>query len=232
MLSPTIQIYKVFSELWIWTLSSISVVEGMLLGDERKMCFIWKMHKKPQVSKQHVLPYDLLTCPSTSYPEWDLPSSGSISNRCCPKSPQNLKQDKLINFKKWYSPDLKAVLRNLVCVCVCVCWGWGVVKSLQSCPTLCDPMDCSPPGSSVHGDSPGKSTGVECHALLQGIFPTRGLNPHLLCLPHWQVGSLPLMPPGKPPRNLSSFYKQCQQEGAKDIPFINTCYLLQHKLPQ
>ena len=125
MLSPTIQIYKVFSESWIWTLSSISVVEGMLLGDERKMCFIWKMHKKPQVSKQHVLPYDLLTCPSTSYPEWDLPSSGSISSRCCPKSPQKLKQHKLINLKKCYSPDLKAVLRNLVCVCVCVCVGGG-----------------------------------------------------------------------------------------------------------
>ena len=45
------------------------------------------------------------------------------------------------------------------------------VKSLQSCPTLCDPMDSSPPGSSVHGDSPGKNTGVGCHTLLQGIFP-------------------------------------------------------------
>ena len=33
-------------------------------------------------------------------------------------------------------------------------------KSLQSCPTLCDPMDCSPPGSAVHGDSPGKNTGL------------------------------------------------------------------------
>ena len=42
----------------------------------------------------------------------------------------------------------------------------------QLCPTLCDPMDCSPPGSSVHGDSPGKNTGVGCHALPQGIFPT------------------------------------------------------------
>jgi len=40
-------------------------------------------------------------------------------------------------------------------------------------------MDCSPPGSSVHGDSPGKNTGVGCHALLQGIFPTQGLNPGL-----------------------------------------------------
>ena len=38
-----------------------------------------------------------------------------------------------------------------------------------SCPTLCDPMDCSPSGSSVHGDSPGKNIGVGCHALLQGI---------------------------------------------------------------
>ena len=38
----------------------------------------------------------------------------------------------------------------------------------QSCPTLCDPMICSPSGSSVHGDSPGKNTGVGCHALLQG----------------------------------------------------------------
>ena len=50
----------------------------------------------------------------------------------------------------------------------------------QSCPTLCDPMDCSPPGCSVHGDSPGKDTGVSCHALLQGIFPIQGLNPGLL----------------------------------------------------
>ena len=49
----------------------------------------------------------------------------------------------------------------------------------QSCTTLCDPMDCSPPGSSVHGDSPGKNTGVGSHALLQGIFPTQGLNPGL-----------------------------------------------------
>ena len=49
----------------------------------------------------------------------------------------------------------------------------------QSCLTLCDPMNCSPPGSSVHGDSPGKNTGVGCHALLQGIFPTQGSNPGL-----------------------------------------------------
>ena len=38
-------------------------------------------------------------------------------------------------------------------------------------------MDCSPPGSSVHGDSPGKKTGVGCHAFYKGIFPTRGSEP-------------------------------------------------------
>ena len=50
----------------------------------------------------------------------------------------------------------------------------------QSCATLCYPVDCSPPGSSVHGDSPGKNTGVGCYALLQGIFPTQGSNSSLL----------------------------------------------------
>ena len=51
----------------------------------------------------------------------------------------------------------------------------------QSGPTLFDPRDCSLPGSSVHGDSPGKNTGMGCHALLQEIFPTQGSN---LGLPH------------------------------------------------
>ena len=49
----------------------------------------------------------------------------------------------------------------------------------QSCLILCDPMDCDLPGSSVHGDSPDKNTGVGFHALLQEIFPTQGSN---LCL--------------------------------------------------
>ena len=50
----------------------------------------------------------------------------------------------------------------------------------QSCLTLCNHMDCSLPGSSVHGDSPGKNTRMGCHALLQGIFPTQRSNPGLL----------------------------------------------------
>ena len=50
----------------------------------------------------------------------------------------------------------------------------------QLCPTLCNPMDYSLPGSSVHGDSPGKNTGVGCYAFLQRIFPLQGSNPGLL----------------------------------------------------
>ena len=49
----------------------------------------------------------------------------------------------------------------------------------QLCLTLCNSMDCSPPSSSAHGDSPGKNTGVVCHALLQGILPNQGSNPGL-----------------------------------------------------
>ena len=48
----------------------------------------------------------------------------------------------------------------------------------QLYPTLCDPMDCSLLGSSVHGGSSGRNIGVDCHAL-QGIFRTQGLNPGL-----------------------------------------------------
>ena len=51
----------------------------------------------------------------------------------------------------------------------------------------CDPMDSSPPGSSVRGIFPGENTGVDCRFLLQGIFPAQGLNSRLLCLLHWQV---------------------------------------------
>ena len=60
-------------------------------------------------------------------------------------------------------------------VCVCLV--------TQLCLTLCDPMDCSPLGSSVYEDSPGKNTGMGCHSLFQGIFPTQGLSPGL---PHWR----------------------------------------------
>ena len=73
----------------------------------------------------------------------------------------------------------------------------SVLCYAQFCPILCDPVDYRPPGSSVHGDSPGKNTGVGCHALLQGIFSTKGSNPGPR-FPTLQGGSLPSEPPGKP----------------------------------
>ena len=76
--------------------------------------------------------------------------------------------------------------------------------SLQLCLTLCDPVDCCLLGSSVHGDFPSKSTGVGCHTLLQGIFPTQELNSRLLYLLHWQARSLSLAPPGKGPWNTNN----------------------------
>ena len=63
-------------------------------------------------------------------------------------------------------------------------WIMDKVLVTQLCLTLCDPLGCSLPGSSVHGDSPGRNTGVGGHFLLQRIFPTQGLNLHLLCLLH------------------------------------------------
>ena len=67
----------------------------------------------------------------------------------------------------WPSPSM-ARSKPLASLCLSLPISkMGVcAKSLQSCPALCDSMDCSPPGSSVHGDSPGKKTGLGCHDLL------------------------------------------------------------------
>ena len=65
-------------------------------------------------------------------------------------------------------------------------------KALQSCPTLRDPVDCGPPGSAVYGILQVKIL-EDCQ---KGIFPTQGWTLRLLSLLHWQVGSLPLVPPG------------------------------------
>ena len=62
-------------------------------------------------------------------------------------------------------------------------------RSLQSCPRLCNPLDCNPPGSSVHGI-------LQARIREWAAMPSsRDRTPGLL---HWQAGSLPLVPPGKP----------------------------------
>ena len=70
--------------------------------------------------------------------------------------------------------------------------------SLFSRVRLCDPMDCSPPASSVRGILQARILEWGCHALPQGIFPTQGSNPHLSYLLHrHSYTPLPLAPPGK-----------------------------------
>ena len=64
---------------------------------------------------------------------------------------------------------------------------FGCAKSLQSCLTLCDPMDCSPPGSTVHGILQAR--------ILEWVAISCSRASRLLL---WQVGSLPLVPPGNP----------------------------------
>ena len=81
-------------------------------------------------------------------------------------------------LSKWFLMMAKSFISRFkrllwwrnVCVCLVT----------QSCLTLCNPMDCSPPGSSVHEVSPSKNPGVGCPALFQGIFPTQGSNSGLL----------------------------------------------------
>ena len=92
-------------------------------------------------------------------------------------------------------------------------WGdWRMAEKVEravcahSHPTLCDPMNYSPAGSPSPWDFPGKNTGVGCHFLLQGIFPTQG---SILCLwgfLKWQVDSVTTEAPGKPERAAMLYY--------------------------
>ena len=83
----------------------------------------------------------------------------------------------------------------------CAC----VAKSLQSCLTLYDPVDCSPPSSSVHRIL--QAGILEWVAIPPpGDLPNPRIEPMSLCLVHWQAGSLPLAPPGNS-QNLQ--YKIC-----------------------
>ena len=85
-----------------------------------------------------------------------------------------------ISFYHWETEHF----HSYICVCMCVCiHTYMHAKSLQLCLALFNPMDCSPPKLLCPWDSPGKNTDVGCHAFLQGIFPTQGLNLRLLTSP-------------------------------------------------
>ena len=82
--------------------------------------------------------------------------------------------------------------------------------------TLCNRMDCSPPFSSVHGDSPGKNIGGGCHALPQRILPTQGLNTDLL---HCRI-LYSLSHQGSPDYFLGTWKYSLQVSGLWPVPSI------------
>ena len=101
----------------------------------------------------------------------------------------------------------------------------------KSCLTLWDPMDCSLPGSSVHGDSPGMNTGVDCHALLQGISPIQGSNKSRS--PELQADSLQSESPGKPNSELTpgkKFLAGMPRFGCDFLPQSNTVHSFQNSI--
>ena len=73
---------------------------------------------------------------------------------------------------------------------------------------LCDPMDCSPLGSSVHGIFQARILEWVAISFSRG-FSCPGINPHLLYLLHWQADSLPLVPPGKSMYSMVTKSKHC-----------------------
>ena len=91
-----------------------------------------------------------------------------------------------------------------------------VIQSLSCIQLFATPWTV-PAGLLCPWGSPGKNTGVGCHVLLQGIFPTQRSNPRLL---HWQVDSLPSEPPGKPPTR--SYHLIFLLDASHSLNFLST----------
>ena len=103
----------------------------------------------------------------------------------------NKRQDEQwLRIQEWDRAGCESQLQSLLTEALKSYWGWGWIKSeigsnicavlclvAQSCPTLCNPMDCKPSRLLCPWNFPGKTTGVGYHALFQGIFPTQESNP-------------------------------------------------------
>ena len=116
-------------------------------------------------------------------------------------------------YLKWITnKDLLSRTGNSAQCYVSPWGGGGVWERMDTRICVAKHFHCSPETittfliSHVHAnshwllcprDSPGKNTGVGCHSLLQGTFPTQGSNPHLSVLMHWPVGSFSLAPRGR-----------------------------------
>ena len=107
-------------------------------------------------------------------------------------------------------PELKteyflsaATMENSTCAC----------SVTQSCPTLCNPVNCSPPGS---------STGVGFHLLLQGVFPTQELKPTSPVSPTLEVDSLPLSHLGSPKEQYEASLEKLKLELPYDPEIVHS----------
>ena len=131
---------------------------------------------------------------------WPFPSPGALPTK---KSNPGLPHCKWILSQLSHKGSPYMYLCVYICIFVCAyqcvyvhCCHCLVTKLRL---TLCNPMDCSPPASSVHGDSPGKNTVVACHALPPpGDLPNSAIEPRS---PALQMDSLPSELPGKPISN-------------------------------
>ena len=122
------------------------------------------MHACSVVSNS-LQPYGLwctrLLCP------WDF--SGKFFTTEPPGTKKKMQTNTKVDGGWWSQEDSSRTMLCKISLCLIT----------QSCQILCNPKDCSLSGSTIHGDSPGKNTGVGCHALFQGIFSTQGWNPGL-----------------------------------------------------
>ena len=129
--------------------------------------------------------------------------ASSLSSSCA-----RCYSDLELSFGVPFPEPFRSSFHSLCTLCQITLPSFIFPQLLRGCsvsPVLSDslrPYGLQPVRLLCPWNSPGKNTGVGCHALLQGIFPTLGLNPSLFCLLHWQACSLPLMPPGMPPTPL------------------------------
>ena len=118
-----------------------------------------------------------------------------------------------LKFKKRIKKIFKADMLLCWQRCVCVCM-------LQSCPTLCDPMDCSPPGSSIHWILQARIVERVAIFSFRGSSWPRGRILISYISLHWQVGSFTTQLPGKP---INTYWSPNIRPGGEQIFSVITC---------
>ena len=118
----------------------------------------------------------------------------------------------------WISWEIKTIQYIIILYyykyCVCA----------QLCPTLCNPMDCSPPGSFVHGILQARI--LECHFLLQGIFPDPGIEPTSLVSPALAGKFFTTVPPGKPITSIMQYQNYLLCVAVTMVPIFSRTFHL------